>query len=315
MSDLSIVEPIRRRRFHRSEVVPPFQLTERDVEIARQVARHRFLRSTHISLLLEAPHKKICERLTLLYHAGYLDRPRSQLEYHVRNGGSAPYVYGLGNRGARLLKGSNEFGPTGVDWARKNRDTTHQFLLHALSIADFRVALAVACRTGPDVRLIEPDELLQSAPEQTRQAPNPWSWRVRVQFKGQITEVGVIPDYVFALIVPDGRRRPFVVEIDRGTMPIERASLSQTSILRKFLAYEASYRQWLHTSRFDWKNFRVLIKTTSQERANSMHALIQNTSEINGSALFLLSHQSALIQSDILTIGWSNSRGAATTLI
>lgn len=315
MSDAALAKSLRRPRFYRSAEAPLFQFTDRDVEIVRQVAKHRFLRSSHISLLLDASHKKICERLTLLYHAGYLDRPRSQLEYHVRGGGSAPYVYGLGNQGARLLKEHHGVDQTGLDWTRKNRDSTRNFLLHTLAVADFRVALTLACRARPNLRLVEPDELLQSAPEQTRRDHNPWSWWVRVQFNGQTTEVGVIPDYVFALILPGGRRRPFVVECDRGTMPIGRASLTQTSILRKFLAYEASHRQGLHASRFGWKNFRVLVRTASEERMNNMLALIERTPNIKGSPLFLFSAQSALSNSEAFIFDWRNSLGSATKLI
>jgi hypothetical protein len=315
MLDAAIIKPTRRPRFRRSADPPVFQLTERDIEIVRQVARHRFLRSTHISRLLDGSHKKLCERLTLLYHAGYLDRPRSQLEYHVRSGGSAPYVYALGNQGSRLLKECGGFGQSNVDWARKSRDSTRQFLLHTLSIADFRVALVAACSNYPGLRLIEADELLRSAPEQTQQSSNPWSWRVRSQFKGQTTEIGVIPDYVFALILPDGRRRPFVVECDRGTMPIERASPAQTSMLNKFLGYEAAHMCGFHTKRFGWKTFRVLVITTSSERVNRMQALIERTTTIASSPLFLFADHTMLIRSNILAHPWSDGRGNVHTLV
>lgn len=92
----------RKRRFVR-ETPDPFQLTERDIAFVRLVAEHRFLRSTHLSDLCQAPHKKVCHRLTSLFHAGYLDRPRAQFEPFREGGGSAAMVYGLGNRGARLL--------------------------------------------------------------------------------------------------------------------------------------------------------------------------------------------------------------------
>src|SRR5712691_7660760 len=108
----------RRPRFQRTNQAPSFQLTERDVEIVRQVAQHRFLRSTQISRLLAASHKKICERLTSLYHAGYVDRPRAQLEYHVRGGGSGHLIYALGNRGARLLASRSDVAYANVDWAQ-----------------------------------------------------------------------------------------------------------------------------------------------------------------------------------------------------
>ena len=92
----------RKRRFVR-EIPSPFQLTERDITMVRLVARHRFLRSTHISELCQAPHKKVCARLTSLFHDGYLDRPRAQFDHYREGGGSSPIVYALGNRGAQLL--------------------------------------------------------------------------------------------------------------------------------------------------------------------------------------------------------------------
>lgn len=304
----------RRPRFRRSERSPSFQVTERDVEIVHQVARHRFLRSTHISQLLNAPHKKVCERLSSLYHAGYLDRPCSQIEYHVRGGGSEPYVYSLDNRGARLLKDSGRLDRIDSAGTCKERGTTRRFLLHTLAVTEFRVALALACRTRPGLRLVEPDELLNSAPETTRQEANPWRWRVRVHFNGQTSEVGVIPDYVFALVLPDGRRRPFFVECDRGTMPIARKSLTQTSILRKLLAYEASYRQGVHASLFGWKRFRTLVVTTVDERITNMVALSRTTPAVSNSNLFLFGRQVALYQSSPIHFEWLSQHGAFATL-
>src|ERR1700728_4384896 len=116
MSDIAIEALRRRPRFARAATPPSFQITDRDAEIVRQVARHRFLRSTHISQLLNAPHKKILERLSPLYHAGYLDRPRAQLEYHVRGGGSAALVYALGDRGASLLVARDGCDNPQINW-------------------------------------------------------------------------------------------------------------------------------------------------------------------------------------------------------
>jgi hypothetical protein len=313
MSDAAIIKPKRRPRFRRSDKPPAFQLTDRDVEIVRQVARHRFLRSTHISQLLSSSHKKVCERLTLLYHTGYLDRPRQQLEYYVRNGGSKPYVYALGDPGARLLKECDCFDRMSIDWAQKNKGCTRNFLLHTLAVAEFRVALAVSCRAWPRVRLVESDELLLSAPKETQESPNPWSWRVRVQFKGKIAETGVFPDYVFALILPDGRRRPFVVECDRGTMPIERASLAQTSMMRKFIAYEATRAQAIHKSRFGWGDFRVLITTTSSERNKNMRELIERFRGCN--PLFLLAAHGPFTEPNFFNRPWQSADGRLVSLI
>ena len=310
------VEPLRRRpRFRRAEQAPAFQLTDRDVEIVRQVARHRFLRSTHISRLIDAPHKKICERLTSLYHSGYLDRPRSQLEYHAQGGGSGHYVYALGHNGARLLGGHGGLTQPNIDWTRKNRNTTRQFLLHTLAIADVRIALTTACRANGGVTLQEPEHLFEGLPDATRADRNPWCLRVRVQHHGAIEEIGLLPDYVFALILPDGRRRPYAVECDRGTMPVERSTLGQSSMLRKFLAYEGVRKQGIHTSRFGWKNFRVLIIPTNKERANNMCALLRRTPTAADSPLFLFGNHGMLMQPDLLTASWMDGHGSSHPLI
>jgi Replication-relaxation len=313
MSQVAL-EPVRRPRFSRA-APPAFQITERDVEIVRQVARHRFLRSTHISQLLDASHKKILERLSPLYHAGYLDRPRAQLEYHVRGGGSAPLVYALGNRGAQLLAARDGYGAADVDWAYKNSETGREFILHTLAIADVRVALAVACHRHGGISLIHQDQLLESLPAETRAARNPWAWRVRAPHNGGFAEIGILPDIVFALKFPDGRRRAFFVECDRGTMPVERSNLDQTSMVRKFLAYEATRKQGLHSQRFGWKAFRTLIITSNTDRITNMRAVIQRTPAIAGSPLFLFADHAALLDSDILAHGWRDATGKLHNLV
>ena len=305
----------RRPRFRRAETPPRFRITERDIDIVRQVARHRFLRSTHLFQLIGGSSQKISERLGPLFHAGFLDRPRSQLEYHVRGGDSAPLVYALGNRGAQLLRIQDGLDNADVDWARKNHNTGREFILHTLAVADLRIALTVACRERKGYWVQEPDELLATAPEDTRRARSPWSWRVRVQHKEAMREIGLLPDYMFALILPDGRRRPFIVEIDRGTMPVERTTLDQSSMLRKFLAYEGGRKQNLHTYRFGWQNFRVLVVTSSAERAATMRALISKMPTLNGSPLFLFAEHTALMKSDVLGTAWTAATGKPQALI
>ena len=62
--------------------------------------------------------------------------------------------------------------------------------------------------------------------------------------------LGVVPDRVFALEYegPGGelQRVHFFLEADRGTMPVVRTGLKQTSFYRKLLAYEATWTQKIH---------------------------------------------------------------------
>jgi hypothetical protein len=90
-------------RFKRSHSVPSMHLVERDHRIIRLVHRHRFLRSYQIVAIISGSSRQILRRLQLLYHHGYLERPRAQLDYY-HQGGSHQMVYGLGARSAALLK-------------------------------------------------------------------------------------------------------------------------------------------------------------------------------------------------------------------
>src|SRR5438067_13404141 len=98
----TFVAPTRRPRFRRASEPPAFRLTDDDVEIIRHIARHRFLQSTHIAALVGRSLDRTNDRLLLLFHAGYVDRPRAQLD-RFPTSGSAPFVYALADRGARLL--------------------------------------------------------------------------------------------------------------------------------------------------------------------------------------------------------------------
>jgi protein involved in plasmid replication-relaxation len=269
-----LVTPRRKRRFVR-ETPNPFQLTDRDITIVRLVAQHRFLRSTHLSDLSQAPHKKICDRLTSLFHAGYLDRPRAQFDHYREGGGSSPIVYALGNRGAQLLIHRDQLEASDVDWARKNHVAGCQFIQHTLAIADVRVALQRAIRERPGFQLLEPKQLLETAPAETRRRERPWTWRSKVHYGDTTIELGVAPDYPSAIQYRDGRFRAFLVECDRGTMPVDRANLMQTSLKRKFLAYAAAKRADLHQRQFGWNAFRVLLITTNKQRVDNVLATIR----------------------------------------
>jgi len=94
------------------------QLTERDRDIIKLVHRHGFLRSHQIVALVAGSPQQVLRRLKLLYHHGYVSRPRAQLEYYEK-GGSRPMVYGVGRKGGKLL--AQELG-IAAEWREKNHD-------------------------------------------------------------------------------------------------------------------------------------------------------------------------------------------------
>ena len=105
-------------RFERDHNIARIDVTERDREIIRHVKRHRFLRSSHIVALLGGSAQQIIRRLQLLYHHGYVDRPRTQIDYY-NHGGSKVMAYGLGNKGAALLCHEQGIPLEKIDWTEK----------------------------------------------------------------------------------------------------------------------------------------------------------------------------------------------------
>lgn len=126
-------------RFKRVTKVAPIQLTERDHEIIRLIHRHRFLRSHQIIALIGGSAQNLPRRLQWLFHHGYLERPRAQLQYYERNG-SEPIVYGLGNKSGLLL----QLNPASL--GEKNRGIGRMYLAHALLVSAVMVSLELACR-------------------------------------------------------------------------------------------------------------------------------------------------------------------------
>ncbi len=274
----------RKPRFRRVHV--PFEITERDIEIARHVARHRFLTSKHFQQLVKGGPQGISRRLQTLFHAGILDRPRAQIDYFHR-GGSRKMVYALGNRGAKLLCERGE--KSSIDWSVKNRNATKLFIEHTLRIADFMVGLEVACREL-NLELNHFTQRLQ--------------WRVWLNEAGQTFSQGVIPDAAFSLALPGKEPVHYCVEVDRATMPVRRSSIHLTSVQRKLSAYHATWQQRILAERFACKRFRVLTLTTSPARVQHLQSAARELP--SGHGLFLFTDFARFDQSiNVLLLPWT----------
>jgi Replication-relaxation len=304
----------RRPRFERAPVRPMI-LTPRDLDILRAVHRHRLLRSTHLIALSDGSRQATLRRLQLLFHHGYLDRPPMQLDWYAQ--GSEPLVYALGNRAAELLEAEGVARPRGVRWDAKKRNVSRDFLHHTLAVAEVMVAFEIACRGREGVRFIPPEEVLAGAPEATRRLRLPFRWQVEVREGGKLSRLGVEPDRVFGLRFegePEGRNLAFFfLEADRGTMPVRRKGLGQTSFLRKLLCYQETWRQGLYKAHLSISNFRVLTVTTSRERMEHLVEACQSLGS-GGSRLFLFADQGSLGAGNILAHEWMNGRGEIAQL-
>lgn len=286
-------------RFKRVPDATPMWLGERDWQIIKLVHRHRFLRSDQIISFIGGSRQQILRRLKLLFHHGYLERPRAQL-VHREAGGTNKIIYGLGKKGGWLLR--QEFGLTvyAHSWSERNNIVGRIYLDHALFVADVLVAIELACRKRGNVQLLYEDELAIYTERQ------PFRWQVQIQHGPKL---GVVPDRLFALEYTDQaghvQRAHFFLEADRGTMPVKRRTLSQTSFQRKMLAYAATWNQGIHERELGINRFRVLTVTTSAKR---LETLVQTCSELRrGQGLFLFADES-ILAGDVLSRIWQTGK-------
>src|SRR6266487_641796 len=191
------MESVRLPRFKRSPAVIPIRLTERDHDILRHVRRHRFLLSEHVQTLVHGSRQQILRRLQRLFHHGYLDRPRSQLDY-FHQGGSKSIVYGLDRKGAKLLGAEPAQRRPRCDSKHPMQPAKQVYLQHSLLVSAVMVALENSCARSGAVRLVREEELAAGI-----NLREPFRWTVTVHSR----RLGLRPDNVFGLEhMPTGER-------------------------------------------------------------------------------------------------------------
>lgn len=272
---------VRLPRFRRVPDALSIRLTPRDHEIMGHVFRHRFLRSTHLVALVTGSPQHVLRRLQRLFHHGYLDRPRAQIERYTT--GSKAMVYGVGTQGIKLLEERLGIPRRRLDWTARNRSVNRYFLDHALAVADILVKLEVACRAGGHTQLIHP-----------RQPHEPSiHWKVTIHHRDSPATVGVVPDAVFGLRTPGQPDAWFFLEADRATMPVVRRSLSQTSLLRKMVAYHETWRQKVLAGTLP--RFRVLVATSTPQRSSHILDAYREIGQGRGTGLLLFTDHRRLL--------------------
>ena len=260
-------------------------------------------------------------RLRELYQAGYLERPIVQLQLRVKNGvvaeGSVPLVYCVTASGLSLIGQARRdaLGLGKLSWVSKINEGTQVFMSHTLATVDVGVGVDVAVRKQQHLIRLSEAALLSTMSEQRRNSVRPWS--LRTTYKGE--PLTAVCDLAFALQDQQSRKRwNFLVEVDRGHMPIARgqdgADFSGTSIMRKLIAYAKAYTDDEHQKAFGFRGMRVLFLTTSEERVRTC---IQAARDRFGSAsvarLFLFGTLDAA--RDMLGYGFVGVDGKLTRLL
>jgi len=306
------------KRFHRVSNPPAFELTRRDLNLLAHVARHRFLSSAHLCALDGGSPQNVLRSLRVLFDHGYLDRPAAQ-RVGLAEDGPRPFVYGLGKKGARALREQGHLVDVGVDWTEKNKHAGAVFIEHTLAVADFMTGLELACRTRGDAALMREEEILALAPRETRAAREPLRWSVQKVLMGRRETFSVVPDGLFGLVFPDDTAAYFVLEVDRGTIPIMRGDARSTSAWRKSIAYKLAtywegWKAGQHEKQFGVKQVRVAFVTNSQERVAHMIDVVREITGGNGTGFFLFADYETLAASEPLSAEWVSGRGERVRL-
>ena len=269
-----MVEKKKYRKYFERDRNVSIRLTERDKEILRLVYNHRFLSSEQIRAVVGGSLNGLLLRLSKLFHAGYLDRPKAQRQ-KIEN---KPLVYGVGNEGARVLSEELDLNLSTVDWTSKNREVKGLFIEHTSMVADFLLAVELACKKLNGVEFISPQEIISKRPIELKGKTVGLGWGVTIgrSFPGVRGETvfGVVPDSAFGLKIITAQNKIkmnfFFVEADRSTMPIKSNSLQRSSYFKKMIGYFESWRQELYIKNFGFTDPRIISLTISKERINSM---------------------------------------------
>lgn len=266
-------------RFTRKPNPRKIRLTPRDLQILKKVFQFRLLDSTHITRLIEGSAQGILRRLQLLYHHGYLDRPQAQIRYY-QTGINRPLIYAVYSKGVRALKKAKLIDSK-IRVPKKHLRSWG--MEHRVGISDFFVRLISEKPTHLSVEL--ENEIFKSGRESNENKEIKWKYNIR--HKGRLIPSTTIPDGSFVIQEKGGGDAIlYFLEYDRGTMPIKRKTLDQSSIHRKLLAYHASWKSQIPQKKFGCARIRVLFVTSGQDRMTAMLNLAKSMNNGRGSGLF-----------------------------
>lgn len=315
----ALVRKPRANRFRRAENPANMRLTERDLTLLEHVSRHRFLTTEQLQALDGGSKQNVTRALRVLFDHGYVDRPLSQIASMVLDG-PKPMVYALGKKGAQALRAHGRKINATVDWTEKNKRAGAIFIEHTVERAEFMTTLEIACRSQDDVELMDAAAIIRQSPEVTQQAREPLRWEVERIERGRKEIFSVVPDGLFGLSFSDNTASYFLLEIDRGTIPLRRTDTYGTAAWRKNIEYKLRtyYEGWRasrHVEQFGVKQLRVLWVTSSRTRMENMINIQQSVTGGKGSALFLFGSREELRASNPLGFGWVSGTGKKVGLM
>ena len=305
----------RRKFFERPEAPRAMRLTPRNIELLRNISRLRLASATQLAALDGGSAQNVSRALLALFENGYVERPVAQVASRLLYEGSRPTIYALTRKGAGLLrKHGEDVRRRLLDGIDSERGAGWRFIEHTVSIAEFWVALELAARARTDLRVLERNDILDDAPKSNRDRLVKLEASIRIG--GMLQRNAVVPDALFGLRMDDTRDNYFMLEIDRGEMPVERyRNAHRTYFSKKMQTYLEANRQRRHVHDLGIENFRVLTVTTDASRIDRMLTALDRLTNGKGSNLFLFTDFETLAASNPLEVKWLTGKGERTQII
>ena len=199
------------------------------------------------------------------------------------------------------------------------------FIDHAVARSRFMAALEVAVRSLDDVELLRAPDVIALSAEATRKARQPLKWEAKIPDDGRMVPASIIADDLFALRFVDDTESYFLVEIDRGHMPVRRhENLEEvvggkrrlrTHYMHKLATYWHGWRQGRHVEQFGVKQLRVLTITTSARRIETMLEALHDVTGGKGSELFLFIEDDVLRATNPFDAIWVTGKGRGCRIV
>lgn len=256
-------------------------LLPRDLEVLKLLNRYRYLRTSTLHAFVGGDPTNFSKRLGKLFHeGGYLSRPDWQWE--TMNANYMPVVYELTDAGRRALK------ENGTQILRHTSGTLHW---HELMACEIVANIEAFCNKSKELRFILWQEILnyELFPERSRDKQHPMDLPTSYSFafKGgkQEGSKAVLPDAVFGIDYGNKQYKFFALEADRGTEPMERPNLNQTSWLRKFLQYRNVIEEKTYKSEWGIPNLLILNVTSKPDQYERIR---RKLAELQGKASYHL---------------------------
>ena len=179
----------------------------------------------------------------------------------------------------------------------------------------------MACRELGHLRLVPQHEIIGNVTIDHHRHDHPMTWIAEVLEPGRVRKRfhRIKPDRAMQLVTKDGASANFLLEADRGTMPIQRKLIKpgqrQTWYAEKLAAYYWGWKARRHEEQFGWDSFRVLTVTTSAARIEQMVDCVMALTEGRGSALFCFTTEAAIANGNPLHLSWTNGKGETVRLL